>query len=559
MGLVEKTRFYQASTSELYGLVQAVPQTETTPFYPRSPYAAAKLYAYWITVNYREAYGCHASNGILFNHESPMRGETFVTRKITRAVAAIELGLQDCIFLGNLDAERDWGHARDYVEGMWRIVQQEKPDDYVLATGEKHSVREFVELAFAEVNRQIEWSGKGLDAIGRDKRSGQVLVRVDPVYFRPTEVDLLLGRPDQGAREARMATSHDLARTGGGNGRLRSRRHENGKYQANRGRVERMTSRRSHLRARGAARFRRRPSRHGGLCADPPARRARNATSSRSNALSRRPAAPRRDRTLVCPPSDPILCCSQRRGSAASRPTTTFPSISSPIISPSNKMSITASHSVGVGKLLFLGSTCIYPRLAPQPMPEEALLTGPLEPTNQWYAIAKIAGIKLCQAYRRQYGADFISVMPTNLYGPGDNYHPEHSHVAAALIRRFHEAKMNNAPSVVVWGTGTPRREFLYVDDFADACIFLLKTYSDEGIVNIGVGEDVSIAEFARTVASVVGYRGEMVFDPTKPDGTPRKLVDTIADQCARLARIDRPRRRSGASLCRLSVVATAA
>ena len=200
LGLVEKTRFYQASTSELYGLVQAVPQTETTPFYPRSPYAAAKLYAYWITVNYREAYGCHASNGILFNHESPIRGETFVTRKITRAVAAIELGLQDCIFLGNLDAERDWGHARDYVEGMWRIVQQEKPDDYVLATGEKHSVREFVELAFAEVNREIEWSGKGLDAIGRDKRSGRILVRVDPVYFRPTEVDLLLGDPTK-ARE----------------------------------------------------------------------------------------------------------------------------------------------------------------------------------------------------------------------------------------------------------------------------------------------------------------------------------------------------------------------
>ena len=188
---------------------------------------------------------------------------------------------------------------------------------------------------------------------------------------------------------------------------------------------------------------------------------------------------------------------------------------------------ISASHCVGVGKLLFLGSTCIYPRLAPQPMPEESLLTGPLEPTNQWYAIAKIAGIKLCQAYRRQYGADFISVMPTNLYGPGDNYHLEHGHVVAALIRRFHEAKIDNLPFVTVWGTGTPRREFLYVDDFAEACIFLLKTYSDEGIVNIGVGEDLSIAEFARTVGSVVGYRGKITFDPSKPDGTPRKLVDT--------------------------------
>ncbi|CUA86826.1 GDP-mannose 4,6-dehydratase [Chelatococcus sambhunathii] len=195
-----KTRFYQASTSELYGKVQETPQRETTPFYPRSPYAAAKLYAYWITVNYREAYGMHASNGILFNHESPIRGETFVTRKITRAVAAIECGLQEALYLGNLDAKRDWGHARDYVEGMWRIVQQDTPDDYVLATGETHSVREFVELAFAEVGRTIAWRGEGVDEVGIDEASGKTLVRIDPRYFRPTEVDLLLGDPSK-ARE----------------------------------------------------------------------------------------------------------------------------------------------------------------------------------------------------------------------------------------------------------------------------------------------------------------------------------------------------------------------
>ncbi|GIX17757.1 MAG: GDP-mannose 4,6-dehydratase [Rhodothalassiaceae bacterium] len=193
LGLGERVRFYQASTSELYGLVQEVPQRETTPFYPRSPYAAAKLYAYWITVNYREAYGLHASNGILFNHESPIRGETFVTRKITRAVAAIELGLQKVLYLGNLDAKRDWGHARDYVEGMWLILQQDEPDDYVLATGETHSVREFVELAFAEVGRRIVWRGTGVDEEGIDEKTGKVLVKVDPRYFRPTEVDLLLG------------------------------------------------------------------------------------------------------------------------------------------------------------------------------------------------------------------------------------------------------------------------------------------------------------------------------------------------------------------------------
>ena len=193
--LEDKARFYQASTSELYGNASEIPQRETTPFGPRSPYGAAKLYAYWITVNYRDAYAIHASNGILFNHESPLRGETFVTRKITRGVAAIELGLQKSLYLGNLDAKRDWGHARDYVEGMWRIVQQEVPDDYVLATGETHSVREFVELAFAETGRVIEWQGKGSDEKGIDRASGDILVHIDPQYFRPTEVDVLQGDP----------------------------------------------------------------------------------------------------------------------------------------------------------------------------------------------------------------------------------------------------------------------------------------------------------------------------------------------------------------------------
>jgi len=187
---------------------------------------------------------------------------------------------------------------------------------------------------------------------------------------------------------------------------------------------------------------------------------------------------------------------------------------------------IRASYAAGVKKLLFLGSSCIYPRLAPQPMSEDMLLTGPLEPTNQWYAIAKIAGIKLVEAYRRQYGADFISVMPTNLYGPGDNYHPEHSHAPAALIRRSHEAKLAGAPTLNVWGTGRPRREFLAVDDLADACVFVMKNYSADGFLNVGTGEDITIADFARLVAEVVGYRGQLVFDTSRPDGAPQKLLD---------------------------------
>ena len=198
-------RYYQASTSELFGGMGETAQREDTPFHPRSPYAAAKLYAYWMTVNYREAYGFHASNGILFSHESPRRGETFVTRKITRAVAAIEWGLQDRLYLGNLEAKRDWGHARDYVDGMWRILQQEEADDYVLATGEVHTVREFVESAFAAVGKAIEWEGRGVDEVGYERRSGRRLVEIDPRYFRPAEVDFLLGDP--GKARARLGWS----------------------------------------------------------------------------------------------------------------------------------------------------------------------------------------------------------------------------------------------------------------------------------------------------------------------------------------------------------------
>lgn len=193
LGLEKKTKFYQASTSELYGKVQEIPQKETTPFYPRSPYAAAKLYAYWVTVNYREAYGMFACNGILFNHESPIRGETFVTRKITMAVARKKIGMNEKLYLGNLNAKRDWGFAGDYVEAMWLMLQQEVPEDFVIATGKTHSVREFVELAFHEVGIEIEWSGEGINEVGIDKKTRDILIEIDPRYYRPTEVELLLG------------------------------------------------------------------------------------------------------------------------------------------------------------------------------------------------------------------------------------------------------------------------------------------------------------------------------------------------------------------------------
>lgn len=221
LGLTQKTKFYQASTSELYGLVQAVPQSETTPFYPRSPYAVAKLYAYWITVNYREAYGMYACNGILFNHESPLRGETFVTRKITRAVARISMGLQDVLYLGNLDAQRDWGHAKDYVEGMWLMLQQEQPEDFVLATGVTTYIRDFVRMAFAEVGVTLAFTGEGVNEVGTiaaienaqnpSMNVGQVVVKVDPRYYRPTEVDLLIGDATKAKKKLNWVPKYTLA------------------------------------------------------------------------------------------------------------------------------------------------------------------------------------------------------------------------------------------------------------------------------------------------------------------------------------------------------------
>ncbi|MBD0295830.1 MAG: GDP-mannose 4,6-dehydratase [Flavisolibacter sp.] len=218
LGMCDKVRIYQASTSELYGLVQEIPQRETTPFYPRSPYAVAKLYAYWITVNYREAYNMFACNGILFNHESPLRGETFVTRKITRAVAQLALGLQSCLFMGNLDAKRDWGHAKDYVEAMWRILQQDEPEDYVIATGITTSVRDFIKMAFEEVGVELEFKGKGIDEFGIVRsctddynfRQGQKVVQIDPRYFRPTEVDLLIGDPTKAQQKLGWQPQYSL-------------------------------------------------------------------------------------------------------------------------------------------------------------------------------------------------------------------------------------------------------------------------------------------------------------------------------------------------------------
>eukprot|EP00873_Tetraselmis_striata_P031675 jgi/Tetstr1/451939/TSEL_038975.t1 len=500
LSLENKTRFYQASTSELYGLVQETPQTETTPFYPRSPYAAAKLYAYSITVNYREAYGIYACNGILFNHESPRRGETFVTRKITRGLANIALGLETCLYMGNIDALRDWGHAKDYVRMQWMMLQQEVAEDFVIATGKQFSVREFITWAASDLGITLAFKGNGIDEVGIVARvegdlaphvkAGDEIVKIDQRYFRPAEVETLLGDSTK-AREklgwVPEITAREMCR-------------EMGKriwVAGHRGMV-------------GSAVVRR-------LATEP----CEVITAGRDVLDLTRQAEV--EEFLADAKPDAIVLAAAKVGGILANDTYPVDFLVQNLQIETNILA--AAHTNDVDRLLFLGSSCIYPKLAPQPITEEALLTGALEPTNEWYAIAKIAGIKLAQAYRKQHDRDFIAAMPANLYGPGDNFDLQSSHVLPALIRKAHEGKRNRDETITVWGTGWPKREFLHVDDCADALLFLLKFYSGHNHVNVGSGDDISILDLARLVCDVVGFEGEIVHDLSKPDGTPRKLM----------------------------------
>jgi GDP-D-mannose dehydratase len=425
--------------------VQEVPQKETTPFYPRSPYAVAKLYAYWITVNYREAYGMYACNGILFNHESPLRGETFVTRKITRALARIKLGLQDCLYLGNLDALRDWGHARDYVEMQWLMLQQEQPEDFVIATGVQYSVREFVErrrrgtrhaIALGRAGRRRDWKG---GAVTRHRRARATpIVRVDPRYFRPTEVETLLGDPTKAKAKLGWTPKHRLARTGQEMVREDLKSAERDAW--SRSTASRPTTTTSRRYAHPGAVARdlqpRRPwnakiyvAGHRGLVgsaivAQPAASATATSQSAPAHACRARPHRPGATEAFFAAEKPDYVFLAAAKVGGIHANNATRPS-SSATTWRSRPTSSTRRTEHGAGKrLLFLGSSCIYPKLAPQPMKEEYLLTGPLEPTNRPYALAKIAGIEMCWSYNRQYGTKYLAAMPTNLYGPGDNYHP---------------------------------------------------------------------------------------------------------------------------------------
>lgn len=520
-------KFYQASSSEMYGKVVEVPQDEETPFYPRSPYGVSKVFGYWATKNYRESYNMFACNGILFNHESPRRGETFVTKKITQAVARIKIGKQDRLYLGNLDAERDWGYAGDYVEAMWLMLQRDTPDDYVIATGEKHSVREFVKLAFARVGIDIRWEGSGVDEKGVDTNTGDVLVSIDPQYFRPAEVELLIGNTSKAQRELNwkprvsfeqlvsLMVDYDLKKEAMTQNIVTV---EDEVFKALLDELKLTISKNSRIYVAG----------HRGMVGSALVRSLNskgytNLILRTSQELDLRDQAAVNEFFKEQQPEFVFLAAAYVGGILANN-TERAEFIYNNLAIQTNV--IHAAHTFGTKKLIFLGSSCIYPKDAPQPLKEDYLLTGELEPTNEPYAVAKIAGLKMCEAYYDRYGCKFISVMPTNLYGANDNYDLESSHVLPALIRKFHEAKVNNQSSVVVWGTGTPKREFMYVDDLADACVLIMEKYDDKQFINIGVGEDITISELANMVKAVVGYTGEIVYDTSKPDGTPRKLMD---------------------------------
>ena len=406
LGMEKETRFYQASTSELYGLVQEVPQKETTPFYPRSPYGVAKLYGYWITVNYREAYGMYASNGILFNHESPIRGETFVTRKITRSVARIETGLEDTLYLGNLEAKRDWGHAGTMSRACTGSCRRMRPTISCWRPAKPARCANSSNWPLRKSAASIEWRGKGVEETGVDRKSGKTLVRIDPGLFPPDRGRSADRRRQQGARKSSA-----------GSRRRRSRNSSRRWWRAiSRSPGGRSPMARTPFELKGKTVF---VAGHRGMVGSALVRRLAQEdvellTVPRSEVDLRDQAAVY-DWFAAKRPQAVFLAAAKVGGIVANN-TLRAEFLYDNLAIATNV--IHAAHVNGAEKLMFLGSSCIYPKLAPQPLREDSMLTGPLEPTNEPYAIAKIAGIKMVEAYRSQYGSDFISVMPTNLYGP---------------------------------------------------------------------------------------------------------------------------------------------
>ena len=505
-GLKDKTRFYQASTSEIYGLVQETPQTETTPFYPRSPYGAAKLYAHWITKNYRESYGIHASNGILFNHESPRRGETFVTRKITRAMAAIAKGTQDVLVLGNIDSLRDWGDARDYVRAMWMMMQQDEPDDYVIATGKQYSVRDFVERCGTAMGWNIRWEGEGVDEVGIHVETGKVIVKISPKYFRPAEVETLLGDPTKAwetfgwiPKYTLDQTIHDMLVADGAI--VAPSPYTNTVSE----KVRVLVTGGSGL--VGSAVKSLHPDWH-------------YPTSKECNVLDENSVL----RYFKWLKPTHVLHLAARVGGL-------YMNMREPVEMLEDNVSmntnvIRACHEYKTEQLVLCLSTCIFPD-GLVPLTEEDLHKGPPHDSNFAYAYAKRMAEIQTRAYRQKYNLNVKCIVPTNIYGTHDNFNLQDAHVIPGLVHKALLARNAGESTLNIFGTGKPLRQFVFVEDLARVLSMVIFDESAPEIMIVAPpNSEVSILEVATNISKCMGL-SDVALDVTKSDGQFKKTADT--------------------------------
>jgi GDP-L-fucose synthase len=509
-GLPDPPRFFQAASSNMFGVPRESPQSETTPFRPNSPYACAKVFAFHQTVNYRESFGLFASNGILFNHESPRRPESFVTRKITRAASRIKLGLQDRLYLGNLDAKRDWGFAGDTVEAMWRMLQHEKPDDFVIATGEAHTVREFLDWVFAF--HDLDW---------------REYVEVDPQFLRLSDVPVLRGDPSKARRElgwrprvsfeglAKMMAQADLERA-----------------EEEREKIEWKPLSRGHVMTDEFWKKRRVMVTGGaGFLGSHLVERleARGAQEIFVPEIEKYDLVTREGIQGAFDefgsPCDMVIHLAARVGGIGANRENPGSFFYDNLMMGVQLME--EARLRGVRKFVAIGTICAYPKFTPVPFKEEDIWSGYPEETNAPYGLAKKMLLVQAQAYREQYGFNAIYLLPVNLYGPRDNFDPASSHVIPALIKKVYDAKAEGDAKIEVWGTGKATREFLYVEDAAEGILLASKRYEKSDPVNLGAGFEVGILDLVGMIVEEMGFQGEVVWDATKPDGQPRRMLDT--------------------------------
>lgn len=511
-----KAKFYQASSSEMFGKIQENPQTERTPFYPRSPYACAKLFGYWIARNYRESYNLFTCNGILFNHESPRRGETFVTRKITRAVVRIKEGVQEVLYLGNLDAKRDWGHARDYIRAMWMMLQQDHPEDYVIATGETHSIREFLVMAFKQAGIDIVSNGKkGLEEEYIRTDNGRTVVKIDSAYFRPAEVNLLLGdsskareklgwKPEVKFKElvSEMVKEdyNELKKMLYGV-KMEDKKMENKKILV--------------LGSTGFVGKR--------VCKKLKQQGIEFSEASLSQGADFRDLNQIKRLFEKEKPTHVLNCAAFVGGIQFGLKHV------GEIYFNNTLMSLNifeCAKLFNVKRVVNPISNCSYPNFSNEVFTEERWWDGKLHDSVLSYGFTRKASWVNSWAYNKQYGIDTINLLVPNMYGPEDHFEEERSHALGALIMKIYKAKQDNKAEVTVWGTGKPIREWLYVDDFADLMIEALDIEPTTKPINVGIGKGISIKEMAEIIKDEVGFKGRLVYDTSKPDGAPYKIMD---------------------------------